>query len=50
MAYYNNERPHQGVDIGNWILRPDLQPTDEGEIKREKRLGGVISFHYCATA
>lgn len=22
LAYYNNERPHQGVDIGNKVLRP----------------------------
>ena len=46
LAYYNNERPHQGVDIGNKILRPGFTPSDKGEIKREQRLGGVISWYY----
>lgn len=46
LAYYNNERPHQGVDIGNKVLRPDFKPADKGEIKREQRLGGVISWYY----
>jgi putative transposase len=46
LAYYNNERPHQGVDIGNKVLRPDFTPSDKGEIKREQRLGGVISWYY----
>jgi putative transposase len=46
LAYYNNERPHQGVDIGNKVLRPGFKPTDKGEIKREQRLGGVISWYY----
>ena len=71
VAYYNTERPHQGADIGNKVLRPKLcpasqwhpvgtrhsarfpfasqaviTPTDKGEIKREQRLGGVISWYY----
>ena len=46
LAYYNEQRPHQGTDIGNKILRPDFTPTDKGEIKREQRLGGVISYYY----
>lgn len=46
LAYYNNERPHQGEDIGNKVLRPDFKPTDKGEIKREQRLGGVLSWYY----
>jgi putative transposase len=46
VAYYNNERPHQGADIGNKVLRPDFTPTDKGEIKREQRLGGIISWYY----
>ncbi|MDF7826813.1 hypothetical protein P4B35_22490 [Pontiellaceae bacterium B12227] len=28
LAYYNNERAHQGVDIGNKVLRPDFKPSD----------------------
>jgi putative transposase len=46
LAYYHNHRPHQGVDIGNKVLRADFKPTDKGEIKREQRLGGVISWYY----
>ncbi|MDF7826872.1 integrase core domain-containing protein [Pontiellaceae bacterium B12227] len=46
LVYYNNERPHQGVDIGNKVLRPDFTPTTEGEIKRKQRLGGIISWYY----
>ncbi|MBN2161784.1 MAG: transposase [Pontiellaceae bacterium] len=46
LAYYHNERPHQGVDIGNKVLRPDFRPTDKGEIKREQKLGGIISWYY----
>ncbi|MBI9021197.1 MAG: transposase [Verrucomicrobia bacterium] len=46
LTYYNEQRPHQGTDIGNKVLRPDFTPTTEGEIKREQRLGGVISWYY----
>ena len=46
LAYYHNERPHQGTDIGNKVLRPDFTQTTDGEIKREQRLGGVISWYY----
>ncbi|MBL7016275.1 MAG: transposase [Kiritimatiellales bacterium] len=46
LAYYHNERPHQGVDIGNKVLRPNFKPTDKGEIKRGERLGGIISWYY----
>lgn len=46
LAYYNNERPHQGKEIGNKVLRPDFTSTDKGEIKREQRLGGIISWYY----
>lgn len=50
LEYYHNHRPHQGKDIGNKVLRPDFKPTDQGKIKREKRLGGVISYYYRAAA
>jgi putative transposase len=46
LSYYHNERPHQGVDIGNKVLRPNFTPKTEGEVKREQRLGGVISWYY----
>lgn len=50
LEYYHNHRPHQGKDIGNKVLRPEFKPTDQGEIKREQRLGGVISYYYRAAA
>lgn len=50
LAYYHYHRPHQGVDIGNRVLDVDFTPTTEGEIKREKRLGGIISYYYRAAA
>jgi putative transposase len=46
LLYYNNHRPHQGADIDNKVLRPDFTPSTEGEIKREQRLGGIISWYY----
>ncbi|MDF7823875.1 integrase core domain-containing protein [Pontiellaceae bacterium B12227] len=46
LAYYNEQRPHQGTDIGNKVLRPDFTPATEGEIKLEQRLGGIISYYY----
>jgi len=46
LTYYDEQRPHQGTDIGNKVLRPDFSPTAEGNIKREQRLGGVISWYY----
>lgn len=46
LTYYNEQRPHQGTDVGNKVLRPDFTPSTEGEIKREQRLGGIISYYY----
>ena len=45
-AHYNFTRPHQGKEIGNTVLNVDFTPTTEGEIKREKKLGGIISHYY----
>ncbi len=45
VTYYNNERPHQGKDIGNKILRPEFSPTSEGEIMRHEALGGVLAWY-----
>lgn len=50
VMYYNNHRPHQGVDIGNKVLRSDFTPTTDGIIKREQRLGGIISYYHRAAA
>jgi putative transposase len=46
LTYYNNHRPHQGKEIGNKVLRPNFTPATEGAIKREQRLGGVISWYH----
>ncbi|MFC1467411.1 integrase core domain-containing protein [Verrucomicrobiota bacterium] len=46
LTYYNRHRPHQGKEIGNNVLDADFKPTDTGEIKREERLGGIISWYY----
>jgi len=46
LEYYNNHRPHQGKGIDNRVLDVNFRPTDSGEIKREQRLGGVISYYY----
>jgi putative transposase len=50
LKYYHNQRPHQGIDINNNnnnnVLDVDFRLTNQGEIKREQRLGGVISWYY----
>jgi putative transposase len=45
VTYYNNERPHQGKDIGNNILRPAFTPNSEGKIVRHESLGGVLAWY-----
>jgi len=46
LAHYNFTRPHQGKEIGNTVLNVDFTPTREGKIKREQKLGGIISHYY----
>ncbi|MEE9367820.1 MAG: hypothetical protein V3V05_03035, partial [Pontiella sp.] len=46
LSHYNFTRPHQGKEIGNEVLNVDFTPTTDGEIKREKKLGGIISHYY----
>ena len=43
--YYHTQRPHQGKDIGNNILRADFTPTTEGQIVHKTALGGVLSWY-----
>jgi len=50
LSHYNFTRPHQGKEIGNKVLNIDFTPTTEGEIKRKKKLGGIISHYYRAAA
>ena len=41
LAYYNERRPHQGLDQQSPIPRPPCQA--EGKIIRRKVLGGIIN-------
>ncbi len=50
LSHYNFTRPHQGKEIGNNVLDVDFTPTDQGEVKRETKLGGIISHYYRAAA
>lgn len=50
LTYYNNERPHQGKDIGNKILRPNFTPVNEGKIVRHESLSGVLAWYERAAA
>ena len=46
LSHYNFTRPHQGKGIENNVLNVDFRPTDEGEVKRQTKLGGIISHYY----
>ena len=45
-AYYNERRPHRGVDIGNNVLDTDFTPQAKGVVKCRELLGGVIMDYY----
>jgi hypothetical protein len=44
LAYYNERRPHQGLEQQSPIPRPSCQP--EGSIIRRKVLGGIINDYH----
>ena len=44
VAYYNAERPHQGIDQKTPILR--LPESRDGPIRRKDVLGGIIHSYY----
>jgi putative transposase len=46
LKHYNFTRPHQGKEIGNKVLDIDFRPAYKGEVKRETKLGGIISHYY----
>jgi putative transposase len=49
MAHYHRERNHQGV--GNRLLQgPAVAGSLTGPVRRRQRLGGMLSFYYCAAA
>ena len=45
LEFYNRERFHQG--LGNQLLREsDPSTTDDGEVARRERLGGLLKYYY----
>jgi hypothetical protein len=44
LAYYNNRRPHQGLNQQSPILRPET--TAEGSVQKRPILGGIINDYY----
>lgn len=46
LSHYNFTRPHQGKEIANNVLDVDFRPMDKGVVKRETKLGGIISHYY----
>ena len=44
-TFYNQERPHQGLE--NQIIHPEFnQPTIGGAIECRSRLGGMLNYYY----
>lgn len=44
LEHYHRERNHQG--IGNALIEPRAGPAnDNGEVRRKRRLGGLLSFY-----
>jgi putative transposase len=49
VAHYHVERTHQG--LGNDLIVQRARPAnDNGQVKRRKRLGGMLSYYYRAAA
>ena len=48
VAHYHGERNHQGLD-NELIDRPPRQ-TVGGPVRRRERIGGLLSYYYCAAA
>jgi hypothetical protein len=43
--FYNNERPHQGLE--NNIIKPDFdEPMTEGDIECRSWLGGLMKYYF----
>jgi putative transposase len=49
MAYYHQERPHQG--LANRLIRPDpSHGRNTGVVQQRQRLGGLVNYYYRAAA
>jgi putative transposase len=45
VAHYHHERNHQG--LGNRLILPDsAHAGNSGEIRRRRRLGGLLNYYY----
>ncbi len=43
--HYNTERPHRGRYIGNNVLQVDFRPLRDGPIRRNRKLGGILTSY-----
>ncbi len=48
LSHYHEERNHQGV--GNVLLFPSREPTNEGAVACSERLGGLLEFYHRVAA
>ena len=49
LAHYHSERHHQGLD--NQLIAPEPgMGSRSGQVRRRKRLGGLLSYYYRDTA
>ena len=46
VRHFNEERPHQGRDIGNNVLDVNFKPKRDGPIRSKEALGGIIRSYY----
>ena len=47
MQHYHRERNHQGID-NHLIYTPAVVATNQGEVRRRARFGGMLNFYYRA--
>jgi putative transposase len=49
VAHYHLERNHQG--LGNrLIMIPEMEVSNQGSIRRRRRLGGMLNYYYRGAA
>ncbi len=49
LEHYHAERPHQGKDNVILFSTRDPQPTGDGRVCCNARLGGLLRYYFCAT-
>ena len=45
VEFYNQERPHQGLD-NRFLIVNDEQVDSEAPVKVKERLGGLLNYYY----